>query len=834
MGPDPYIRFLLLLSFLLLAGSTTRHTHEALQPLQHDEGLPHEVEKRAVGRHFTPYQKLKELETPEQLYKELGFEAPPNYVLDPRALADLKLPLGQSLPSPPEDGAEGAESSFLELTSHVKPRSLKRADEAFDNTDRNEDVGVELSSSLSHPNSLFGPEKPASGATTTRFRDQGPALPLRHVDLDEKLELSPSAEMLEKGGKHPVADLLEKVKKNPAAWPKDLASDKNKEKNEQDTTTTTTNNNHNGKNKFINNINNNNKKHDDSDAVKNNNLLQQDAKQSQAAHAAADSKGIFSSPSPQPRAGEQNLDTDPQFHELPFADQLYLKLYHIFGNEDTLLTMEWPGRVLDEKSFSYPITDAYSGFLKPVAVRDAEFSIADEMFTPTQITGGPTGNSLATMYKLVLDELTESTDYPADAYKKRRESIIKELAKEYDGPKGKMSLREIHEYYLNKYVETKTKMQEKLNKKKNEARLMMTPKPNPLDNVPVIGLLFDNDKELNKALSTKDALMDQIPILNDEIHQTLNSAWKDLIIEGRHHEVMSMLSILDVQSPGELLQETKDRMRNTGISSLDGTEVTYPVWFQPRDWASHLSTKFTTRDLLLEPDAVMQEVARLQDQKESMLLELTSLQDLQTGDAEAMKRQVAKAQKDLNNAREGINMLPMSAEAVRIVADAVCQSLSDCFDANKAPTERFISGFEAFDSKPEILKILKEPAQARTEEQQGFVSNMITGVSNFINARGAYSNAAAKYHDAIQAATMAQATDFKARQVTLSRDIRDLEVKIQQKMAQLAGARPHVNLSSEPMTPVGSQAGPWMDIVFATSASSARSVSKMSGSTTTQ
>eukprot|EP00808_Paulinella_micropora_P006282 g72191.t1 len=541
-----------------------------------------------------------------------------------------------------------------------------------------------------------------------------------------------------------------------------------------------------------------------------------------------------------------------EFHELPFADQLYLKLNSIFGNTDTLLTMEWPGRVLDMESFYYEIHDAYSQFLKPVAVRDAEFSLADELYYPVQITGGPTGTSLATMYKMVLDELTESTDWPSDAFQKRRDQIIKLLNKEYPGPKlslgtildidflkEKMTLREIHEWYIKKYLTVRSMLLAKLNKIKNKARLTVTSKPGIFANTVLDGLIGDSYAEnKNEELMAKDALMDQIPILNDEIHLELNQAWKDLIIEGRHHEVMSMLSILDVASPGELLQETKDRMRNTGQSSLDGTEVTYPVTFQPANWAQSLTTKFVTRDLLMEPDNVMMEIAELEEQKRSALMEMASLTELKTGDVVEAKKRADAAKKNLDAARDNVGILQslfpqyaLAADAVTVVAEAVCKKVEDCVEAGEV-TEQFTNGLKMYAPTSVAIAAIDKPPKDRTQQDMDVMSQLSSTLSNFISARQVYAQTAGEFQDAIHAETMAKATDFTGRQQTLGEHIRQLEYQIKSKQAMLTGIKNRVvNASTEPMTPVGSASAPWIDIIFKTSASSATRSSKISGST---
>eukprot|EP00808_Paulinella_micropora_P024604 g23897.t1 len=62
---------------------------------------------------------------------------------------------------------------------------------------------------------------------------------------------------------------------------------------------------------------------------------------------------------------QKEAQQDVDFSSLPFPDQLYYKLHNLFGDSETLLTLEWPGRVLNEKSFAYQIKDSYTSYLKP-------------------------------------------------------------------------------------------------------------------------------------------------------------------------------------------------------------------------------------------------------------------------------------------------------------------------------------------------------------------------------------------------------------------------------------------------------------------------------------
>eukprot|EP00808_Paulinella_micropora_P022758 g2675.t1 len=523
---------------------------------------------------------------------------------------------------------------------------------------------------------------------------------------------------------------------------------------------------------------------------------------------------------------------EEEFAKLPFPDQLYYKLNNLFGNDDTLLTMEWPGRVLDMKSFQYNITDAYSGYLKPVAVRDAEFSLCDELFPAAQITGGPLGSGLAMMYSLVLGELTERIDYPSGAYKARRLQVIQKLQELHKGPDGNLqTLRAIHEYWLNRYVQVKGTLQAELNDRKQLGREME----------------YEDDKH---------ELFDSIPILNDKVQAQLNAAWKDLIIQGRHHEVMSLLSILDAASPGQLLQETKDRMRNTGQSSLDGTETTYPVWMQPRDWHMSLTSNFRPRDLLMEPDALIMDmeldalimdvmepdalimdVAMLEGQRSSALKELSSLQAIYQGDPDVLRDQVDRMKEELNKAR--IKMSTHISESLGNLVSMVCPQARQCLamalgvahamhgdpsailslasvgaayndkkEAEKADQERLAQLDEMAKNinktnpfTPEFMKKLEnsdlnadqkqqwiQTAQKMakgeyvTPEEKTDVDQIADAIFGFAAKHELYMKMSGKLNDMMQQLSLAEVSEWKERKETLQRKIGSMDVAIQQKM----------------------------------------------------
>eukprot|EP00808_Paulinella_micropora_P008954 g1419.t1 len=310
-----------------------------------------------------------------------------------------------------------------------------------------------------------------------------------------------------------------------------------------------------------------------------------------------------------------------------YPEQLHAKLKALFGTPNQLLTLEWPGRILSEETFKFDYVDAYSNFLKPYPIREAEFRLADDLFPLADITGGPSGQSLVTMYQFATNQLQESTSYPQEAYRVEKEKAREFLHREVDG----MTVRERHDMYLAHYDNVTAYWKKVLSDLKNKARVSGTS---------MIG---------GNAQNNRDALAEEIVQTNDEAQQAMNQAYKSLVTDGYHHEVLSALSVLDVNSPGEMLQNARDALRNTGTSSLDGSEVIYPVSFQPAYWAEMLSTAFTSMDLLMDPAEALAQLQVAQDNRASVEDQLTTLTSTHAGNLDQLRRQKAEAEADDNN-----------------------------------------------------------------------------------------------------------------------------------------------------------------------------------------
>eukprot|EP00808_Paulinella_micropora_P001172 g75018.t1 len=319
---------------------------------------------------------------------------------------------------------------------------------------------------------------------------------------------------------------------------------------------------------------------------------------------------------------------------LSYPEQLFAKLKSLFGTKDQLLTFEWPGRLLSEQEYHFDYVDAYSTFLKPVAIQEAEFRLADDLFPLSEITGGPSGSKLSTMYRLATNMLQESTEYPPQSFldeKKKARKFLSTVVKH-----SNKTVMEFHQQYLDEFNEVTANWKGVLHQLKQKARVKGTAKE---------GGSTDN----------RDALADEIVMTNDQAQQAMNAAWKTLVVDGMHHEVMSALSVLDVESPGEMLQDAKNRLRNSGRTTLDGSETVYPVSFQPAYWSDLLTTAFSPVDLLMEPQEALSKMQVLMESRNALQDQITSFTQPQTGQEPSLKN--TKDQAAANQTRAYETML---------------------------------------------------------------------------------------------------------------------------------------------------------------------------------
>lgn len=318
------------------------------------------------------------------------------------------------------------------------------------------------------------------------------------------------------------------------------------------------------------------------------------------------------------------------------ADQIYLQLLRLFGTSgNELFAMEWPARALDEVTYAYPVSSVYSGLMKPQTVAEAEFRLSNDLLDLGTIVAGPNGDQLSVVAEAALNQLVPAYTPVSQAFQADREVLrawlLEPTSAQYvdddNNPQTVSGARiEVYDLLNERYLKGVSAWEDEKATKLAEAE---------------------------GAADQAVALEQYAKWLADEAasrEATLESKFADLVVKGYYHEVRAAVASLDIEAPGEALENAKARMRASGVSSLDESETVYPVTFSPQDWAKGLSTNFQPEDLLLSPDLIQQEIVEKQQQITNLQSQATYLQSTHTGDEQKLHDAVAAAQDALDSA----------------------------------------------------------------------------------------------------------------------------------------------------------------------------------------
>lgn len=335
--------------------------------------------------------------------------------------------------------------------------------------------------------------------------------------------------------------------------------------------------------------------------------------------------------------GEAGLGAPAKGDQKPVAvmDQVYAALKNTVAgtSSNQIFVMEAPGRVLDESTYIFDTSTIYATLEKPQPVLEAEFRLSDGLLDPEQIVGGPNGKLMSVQYSEALNLLVPNVVNLSQFYKDRqtiREWLLEEVKAVIDGEEVPLSRMELFQRLNSTYEDAKSAwVTEKT------ARLVAA---ESADN-PTVAL-----EAYAKWLANEAAVEEG----------RLDGLFADLVVRGYYHEVRTYLSVMDVSSVAELLEQTKSNMRNSSMSSLDETETIYPVEFQPTDWFKALSTDFKPQDLLMQPDFLQGQAVSLAQKLDSLEAQKALLLAGETGDADALQKEVDAAQQKYDDAQSAM------------------------------------------------------------------------------------------------------------------------------------------------------------------------------------
>ncbi|KAF7299383.1 ZnMc domain-containing protein [Mycena indigotica] len=369
-----------------------------------------------------------------------------------------------------------------------------------------------------------------------------------------------------------------------------------------------------------------------------------------------------------------------------FLYELVQNLKQFFNpGQSQQFTLQFPGRFLDQNSYAWNTADAgiNGQFVKPTVVNEAEFRLADQLYDLSDVVGGPNGTNLSIVYEQLLNNLLPkfvpnglgtqqaeirdwlTQDVPmsqwmkdiqarhrvrererADALAlllgtKTAEQIAAEHEQEQsasgdDSENNKETINriELSQLLMNEYLYTKQDWQterDALMKHANAADLGTAESAKALDELA---------RKLSHITASRQAL--------------LAEKYNDAVVRGHSHTIKEYLGYLDIASPAEALQSAKDSLRESAMSSLDGSMKVYPIQLTPLDWFEGLSTSFTMEDLTQDPELIRQQIGAKSQQRDTLTSQLVSLQLGENGNPAELEKKVKDEQGEVDTAKSNL------------------------------------------------------------------------------------------------------------------------------------------------------------------------------------
>lgn len=280
-----------------------------------------------------------------------------------------------------------------------------------------------------------------------------------------------------------------------------------------------------------------------------------------------------------------------------FIQTVYEKVNDILGNDTQLFMMEFPARGLNPADFEYSTEHRTSAITKPFSVREKEFRLTDDLFNVGRITGGPTGEKLSSVYESIVNNYVPRLDsYVAFARDKvvARRWLVEEVAfTKSDGTTTRRSriafCEELMERYLDAKLAWEKEKKSKFAELKNSATALAATDPK------------GSTERLNAAMDEYADWISTMGLIRDE---KLNQLYNDVVVRGNLHEVLTFLGFLNAASTSEILESTKQFMRNSARLSVDGASRIYPVNLSPSNWFQALRPNFSPKDLTMSREAL--------------------------------------------------------------------------------------------------------------------------------------------------------------------------------------------------------------------------------------
>ncbi|WP_325199454.1 hypothetical protein [Oscillibacter sp.] len=310
---------------------------------------------------------------------------------------------------------------------------------------------------------------------------------------------------------------------------------------------------------------------------------------------------------------------------------IYNNVNKLLGAGSQVFAMEFPARPLNARDYEYNTDDCYSTLTKPYTVQEKEFLLSDQLYDLSPVVQGTNGERLSTVFNTVINNYVprlEALKNFVNDQKNLREWLLTPVEDEVRGERKTMSRMAMARELYDEFLERRNEWYSKKNRVYEEYRAK-----------------DDLDGYAN-WLSSEGLVQEE----------QISNFYNDAVVRGHYHEVLTLLGFLNVSSPSEALENTKQKMRSSLRRSLDGSTDIYPVQFQPSDWFKSLRPNLSPKDLTMATESLVADYRAKQQRLRSLkalLAEQTSI-EISPDERERLKTEVENRRQQLSQSQQAL------------------------------------------------------------------------------------------------------------------------------------------------------------------------------------
>eukprot|EP00727_Mastigamoeba_balamuthi_P001633 m51a1_g11467 hypothetical protein (706) ;mRNA; f:6268-8619 len=506
--------------------------------------------------------------------------------------------------------------------------------------------------------------------------------------------------------------------------------------------------------------------------------------------------------------------------------------------------MEFPGRVLDQNQYLYNTSTVYSTEIKPPTVAEAEFRLTDGLLDVAQIVNGPSGRSFVTSYTRAINSLMPKWDESKLKFRKNQEKIRKWLLTKVNIPvelaqqalsdqnpscetlfgedhfKGSFFLKDEATLAKGSAVGSLLELHRMLMANYEKARIMWD----------ICRLkVLQRVEAGNTTDEERDDALRRLSVLGLTAQERIDNYWTDVVVRGYHHYVKEALSYLDIETDAELIEKSKQKMRQSEALSIDQSTSIWPVKLEPANWADHLTTRFTPEDLLLNWEQLGDRAGFLQARLNSLGLQKALATTVQRGDVDEARKRVVFTKQALDAAH--LNMTRLYGRAA---GEAAKIYLEHKYGVG-VPAKNPVGNAEIKEAVEAIGKKDGSGPMLKPEE----VTELVQLYNSAVGYQVAFNRAAEDLAESEAALAVAESTTHKESLAAIDAEIGSVGEELQKVRTLLettrarhsAGGSLSGNETGPVEMPSMPSAGPWTQVVLTFEKDSTSSNTSLDSST---